>query len=176
MRFAEKLNNLMQEANMSNYRLAKLLNVHQTTVANWRAGKTEPRAELLYRIFDIFNDTKTSFFDFDISLDRFKNGEISIEDLSAEMNMPQEIVHEIINNPDAFSDETKQKVNAVGNILSAELSNTGHADTKQSTKKALTENDERDELIDAIMTIVKKLSPEQKEMLLAQLRGLAGEK
>lgn len=43
-------------------------------------------------------------------------------------------------------------------------------------KKAPTENDERDELVDAIMTIVKQLSPEQKEMLLAQLRGLAGQK
>lgn len=45
-----------------------------------------------------------------------------------------------------------------------------------SAKKAPTENDERDELVDAIMTIVKQLSPEQKEMLLAQLHGLAGQK
>lgn len=43
-------------------------------------------------------------------------------------------------------------------------------------KKAPTDNDERDELIDAIMSIVKTLSPEQKQMLLAQLRGLAGQK
>lgn len=38
MSFAEKFNELMNETGMTNYRLAKLLNVHQTTIANWRTG------------------------------------------------------------------------------------------------------------------------------------------
>lgn len=52
MKFSEKLDKFMLKAKMTNYRLAKLLNVHQTTIANWRTGKTEPKAQIITKIAD----------------------------------------------------------------------------------------------------------------------------
>lgn len=52
MLFADFLNYAMEQANITNYKLAKHLNISQTTVANWLEGKTEPRekkrAEVLW--------------------------------------------------------------------------------------------------------------------------------
>lgn len=42
--FATRLNLLMEETGVSNYRLAKDIGVHQTTIANWRDGR-KPRAK-----------------------------------------------------------------------------------------------------------------------------------
>ena len=53
--FYEKLDRFMNETRMTNYRLAKLLNVHQTTIANWRTGKTEPKVQTVIKIAKAFN-------------------------------------------------------------------------------------------------------------------------
>lgn len=42
--FATRLNILMEETGVSSYRLAKALGVHQTTIANWKAGR-KPQAK-----------------------------------------------------------------------------------------------------------------------------------
>jgi len=39
---SEKISMLQDRRNETNYRLAKSLGVSQTTVANWRSGKTKP--------------------------------------------------------------------------------------------------------------------------------------
>lgn len=40
LNFSERLTKLMAEKRESNYRLAKELGVHQTTIANWKSGVT----------------------------------------------------------------------------------------------------------------------------------------
>lgn len=40
MAFSEKLRQLMDQNGISNYRLAKEINVSQSTVANWKNGVT----------------------------------------------------------------------------------------------------------------------------------------
>lgn len=54
MKFGEILDLVMTETKTSNYRLAKKLNIHPSTVANWRSGITEPKYETIIKIEDIF--------------------------------------------------------------------------------------------------------------------------
>lgn len=55
MTFCERLSSLMQEHNnMSKYRLAKELGVHQTTIKNWIDGITTPSASDINKIADYF--------------------------------------------------------------------------------------------------------------------------
>jgi transcriptional regulator with XRE-family HTH domain len=48
--FSEKLAKLQAEKFETNYRLAKSIGVHQTTVAKWRSGDAYPRLEHLRKI------------------------------------------------------------------------------------------------------------------------------
>lgn len=54
MDFSQRLSEIMSERNISAYRLAKEIAVHQTTIKNWLDGKT-PRIEHMQKIADYFN-------------------------------------------------------------------------------------------------------------------------
>ena len=60
MAFCETLSLLMQQHdNMSKYRLAKEIGVHQTTIKNWLEGNTVPSASDMNKIavyFDVSVD------------------------------------------------------------------------------------------------------------------------
>jgi transcriptional regulator with XRE-family HTH domain len=47
----------MKEKFISNYRLAKVLNVHATTVANWKNGKQNSQINHIGRIAEYFGCT-----------------------------------------------------------------------------------------------------------------------
>lgn len=53
MDFASILNQAMSDAQITNYRLAKELSVHPSTVASWRAGTTAPKYDTMLKIEDI---------------------------------------------------------------------------------------------------------------------------
>lgn len=53
MNFAQQLSKLMDSRALTNYQLAKDLDIHPTTVANWLAGKT-PRKKTLAILSDYF--------------------------------------------------------------------------------------------------------------------------
>lgn len=53
--FGQRLSVLLEKNQMSAYRLAKELNVHQTTIKNWREGKCEPNARHILGIAILFN-------------------------------------------------------------------------------------------------------------------------
>lgn len=57
MDFQHKLNQLMDEKFISNYRLGKEINVHASTVANWRSGKQMPQISHLGKIARFFDCT-----------------------------------------------------------------------------------------------------------------------
>lgn len=46
MKFSDRLSKMMNERHETNYRLAKELGVHQTTVANWKSGTIPHMAHL----------------------------------------------------------------------------------------------------------------------------------
>lgn len=54
MTLSEKISSLQDQRNESNYRLAKTLGVSQTTVANWRSGKTKPLHVYIAMLADHF--------------------------------------------------------------------------------------------------------------------------
>lgn len=56
--FAERLQNLMQDNGITNYRLSKLLGCSATTVANWLTGKeaTQSYIQKLSEIFKVSTD------------------------------------------------------------------------------------------------------------------------
>lgn len=71
MNFAKTLNEVMQVRGYSKYKLAKILGVSQTTVANWLSGDTTPYKKdwdmIAYRLnipkvdlFDVEDDEKTA--------------------------------------------------------------------------------------------------------------------
>ena len=55
MLFADFLNWAMELERVSNYKLAKRLDISQTTVANWRTGKTTPYPKMLERVLDLLS-------------------------------------------------------------------------------------------------------------------------
>lgn len=57
MGFQHNLNQLMTKNFISNYRLAKILDVHATTVANWRSGKQKPQINHIGKIAEHFGCT-----------------------------------------------------------------------------------------------------------------------
>lgn len=54
MDFAQRLRELMEDKGITAYRLAKKLNVHQTTVKNWLEGNSRPRAGYMEELADYF--------------------------------------------------------------------------------------------------------------------------
>lgn len=56
MAFAENLVNLQKEKGVTNYRLAKDLGVHCTSVQNWRDGKM-PQLQHAHDVATYFNKT-----------------------------------------------------------------------------------------------------------------------
>ena len=57
MSFSKNLSRLQQEHGESNYRLAKELGVHQTSVANWKSEACFPHPRQLAKIADHFGCT-----------------------------------------------------------------------------------------------------------------------
>lgn len=55
MSFAQKLDSLMTTKGTSMYRLAKELNVHQTTIKNWLTEHTEPKKQELIKMAEYFS-------------------------------------------------------------------------------------------------------------------------
>lgn len=53
MSFAQRLKYLMDERGLTNYQLAKNLDIHPTTVANWLGGK-EPRKSTQHQLAKYF--------------------------------------------------------------------------------------------------------------------------
>ncbi len=54
MQFAQILKKLMDEQGLTNYQLAKNLDIHPTTITNWLSGK-EPRKMTLVQLSNYFN-------------------------------------------------------------------------------------------------------------------------
>lgn len=55
MKFADILNNLIKEKNISNYELSREIGIHQTTIANWLSGDSAPHKKNLKRLSDYFD-------------------------------------------------------------------------------------------------------------------------
>ena len=80
MNFAERLAELMNANGFSNYRLAKLLDCSQTTVANWIKDITEPAPATKRRIANVFK----------VSVE-YLNGETDIKKAPAENDERSEV-------------------------------------------------------------------------------------
>lgn len=86
MNFAERLSELMNENGFSNYRLAKLLDCSQSTVANWIKGTTEPVPATKRRIADVLK----------VSVE-YLNGETDIKKAPAENDERTIANYELLN-------------------------------------------------------------------------------
>lgn len=54
MNFHQRLVSLMDEYGYTNYRVAKLLDCHQSAVANWVSGKNIPQKHTIAKLANIF--------------------------------------------------------------------------------------------------------------------------
>ena len=57
IKIIERLRYLMNAEKISQYALAKKINVSQSTICNWLKGKKEPSIESLWKIADYFDVT-----------------------------------------------------------------------------------------------------------------------
>lgn len=57
MNFQQKICNLMAENCVTNYRLAKEIGVHASTVANWKKGNQYPNLGHLFKIANFLGCT-----------------------------------------------------------------------------------------------------------------------
>lgn len=53
--FSSNVEKALENKQITKYRLAKMLDVHQTTIKNWLDGKTEPNFEMIEKIADVLN-------------------------------------------------------------------------------------------------------------------------
>ena len=192
MDIVQNILNIAKANGLNNQQLCKLLNTNPNKIYDWKVGKSRPSAQ----------DVLTIARHLNVSVDYLLTGE---ENSNVKQNLSMRTSLEIATEIKALAKAKKiaigkmlkdcdLSVNTLSSMQSggyfprleaivkiAEYLNVsvdyllGISD-ETGTKKAPTENDERDELVDAIVAIVKTLSPEQKEMLLAQLQGLAGQK
>ena len=51
----ERIKDLMMTERLSQYALAKSINVSQSTICNWLNGKKEPSVESLWKLADFFD-------------------------------------------------------------------------------------------------------------------------
>ena len=51
----ERIKDLMMTERLSQYALAKSINVSQSTICNWLNGKQEPSVESLWKLADFFD-------------------------------------------------------------------------------------------------------------------------
>jgi len=54
MNFSQRLKALMEEFGYTDYKLAKALGCHQSSVANWTNGRNKPQSRTMKDIADIF--------------------------------------------------------------------------------------------------------------------------
>lgn len=54
MLFSQRLNQLMEQSGITNYRVSKSLGCSASTVTNWLNGQ-EPRGEYLYKLAELFS-------------------------------------------------------------------------------------------------------------------------
>lgn len=57
MRFPERLKELREEKNLTQYQLAKILDVHQTSITNWENGTNETDFATLIKLAKLFEVT-----------------------------------------------------------------------------------------------------------------------
>lgn len=67
MSFAQTLSKIMNEKNITAYRLSKKLGVHQTTISNWLSEKSTPRSEMLPKIAAALEVSEIEFVDEDLN-------------------------------------------------------------------------------------------------------------
>lgn len=81
MGFAENLSNLMDYHNISMYRLAKEVGVHQTTIKNWLDGESEPKIAALEKIAGLLGVSYDELLgDVEYNPSRGTKGSISFSD------------------------------------------------------------------------------------------------
>ena len=62
MRYSEVIKEIMEERNLSQERLAKILGVNQTTVGQWLLGKKKPNFDNIQSIYNNFGITPNELF------------------------------------------------------------------------------------------------------------------
>lgn len=87
MLFADFLNCAMTQAGLTNYKLAKRLDISQTTVANWLDGTTEPRSKKRKDVLALFGVTEQ-----DLEAGQF---EIIYSEDAEQKEKPTEIIGEL---------------------------------------------------------------------------------
>ncbi len=55
MKINEKIKELREEKNLSQYKISSLLEIQRYTYANWEQGRSEPSSEQLIKLADFFN-------------------------------------------------------------------------------------------------------------------------
>ena|GEM_PF-6068075 len=87
----------MQEKQITKYRLAKLLGVHQTTVKNWLDGKTEPKFDMIEKIANALNITTDDLMVDDINIQR--------QNINKKIEKRVNYVKKVMNESDLFEKE-----------------------------------------------------------------------
>ncbi|MBE5745695.1 MAG: helix-turn-helix transcriptional regulator [Clostridiales bacterium] len=65
MSYIDVLKDIMQENNLSQEKMAKILGVNQTTISQWLLGNKKPNFDSIYTIYKKFNITPNELFGID---------------------------------------------------------------------------------------------------------------
>ena len=136
MGFAQNIKNARNRAGMTQAELAKKCGIATITIRQYESGKREPRMEQLSRIASALGLSVGDLVAQDpAGISGLKSGIISPTDIAEKLDIPVEIVWDAIHRPENIPEELREKIGAVGVLLTLDRSEPENRNTAEALKQ-----------------------------------------
>ena len=143
---------------MTQVELANKLGIPYQSIGQWERGVRNPKVETIGKIARAL----------DVNLLSILEGSVTVEEISAEIDMPEELVYAALYTPDKVSSEVLEIVNRVAPVLAIELKHPQNIENEgEEIKQSLTveeiKNAFRGKSIEELSEILAAVSKEISE-------------
>lgn len=136
MNYALAIKAARNRAKITQAELADRCGLATITIRQYESGKREPRMEQLSRIADALGISVGTLLRQEPSgIEGLKSGLISPADIADELNIPVDLVWRSIQEPETVPRETRDKIGAVGAMLTLTMSEPANLNAAESLKK-----------------------------------------
>lgn len=118
MAFKDVIRNLRKQEGMTQAELGRALGISKSTISMYECGKREPDFETLELVADYFNVDMNHLMGWkDETFSAIRDGYLSPSDISYELGLPEQVVSDVLANPQNASPEVFNKLCQVGALL-----------------------------------------------------------
>ena len=123
MDLGKRIQSIRKDRKLTQKELAEKAGIATITLQQYERGVREPKLEQMQKIAAALEISFGELFAQEPScVSGISSGLISPKDIAEEMNIPVELVMRSIENPDSVPAETREKIGAVGAVLSLDTS------------------------------------------------------